>query len=101
MFGLITKSKIKRLLIQLESVDRRGMTGDRVHDMYYGQGVGNAVSYICWKLGIRYEEVLNAANEEGIKYAENEIQEPTKGKLCCAAERSKEPVDARPDTHGR
>ena len=63
MFGLITKSKIKRLLIQLESVDRRGMTGDRVHDMYYGQGVGNAVSYICWKLGIRYEDVLNAANE--------------------------------------
>ena len=63
MFGLITKSQIKRILIQLKKEDHRGLTGSRENDFYYSQGVGNAVSYICHRLGLRYEDIALAARE--------------------------------------
>lgn len=62
MLGLLTKSQIKRILIQLETSDHRDLIGKR-GQMYFDWGVSSAVSYIRHRLGIAYEDVELPARE--------------------------------------
>lgn len=64
MIGLLTKKKIKQMLIYLTKQDYKGVTNTRSDDFYYACGVANAVTYICHELGYKYEDIARAARPE-------------------------------------
>lgn len=62
MFGLISRKKLQEVLEELEKTNRHE-AGTGMNDFYYSWGVSNAVAFICYKFGIRYEDIAPAGSE--------------------------------------
>lgn len=60
MFGLISKKKIISIIESLNDSQDTGEATD-INDLYWRCGNGNAINYICYKLGIANPCAPNAS----------------------------------------
>ena len=66
MFGLISKKELKQTLREITR-DNLHATGAGMDDFYFMQGVGDAVSFLCHRFKIRYEEIALPAVKDNLQ----------------------------------